>query len=568
METVVTINLIDGVTQLPETGDTGWGTTLNAAIAVIDGRFTWTGSVASANQAVASGLTGTTLPATLVTSSLTSVGTLTSLAVAGAVTIGGNLTVNGTTTTINTATLNVSDNIVVLNNDVTGVPSENAGIEVERGTSANVLIRWNETSDVWEFTIDGSAYSTFNAASAITGTTLASNVVTSSLTTVGTIGSGTWQGSVVGGQYGGTGVANTGKTITLGGNVTTSGAYALTLTLANTTSVTLPTSGTLSTLAGSESLTNKKLGSLTSNGVVTTSAGDGTLSVTATTGSGNAVLDTSPSFTTSVTTGSSTFSAFNTTATNVSAFGAATTLSIGAGTGTTTVNNSLTVTGDLTVNGTTTTVNSTTISVDDKNLELGSTASPTDVGADGGGITLKGTTDKTISWIDATDAWTSSEHLNVASGKAYYVNGTSVLNGTTLGSGVTSSSLTSVGTLTALAVSGSTTLTGTTIVGPSSINTQSGTTYTVALADQGKIVELSNASAVTVTVPTYASAALPIGSQVTFSQMGAGQVTFAPGVGVTIRSDGGKLKTASQYSVVALIKRDTDEWVLAGNLGA
>lgn len=109
---------------------------------------------------------------------------------------------------------------------------------------------------------------------------------------------------------------------------------------------------------------------------------------------------------------------------------------------------SLTISGDLTVNGTTTTINSTTVTVDDKNLELGSTASPSDAGADGGGITLRGTTDKTFNWVDATDAWTSSEHLNLASGKAYYINGTQVLSGSTLGSGVTTSSLTSVGTIT------------------------------------------------------------------------------------------------------------------------
>jgi hypothetical protein len=72
--------------------------------------------------------------------------------------VSGNLTINGTTTTVNTATLNVSDNIVVLNNDVTGSPTENAGVEVERGTSANVFIRWNETSDKWEITEDGSNY--------------------------------------------------------------------------------------------------------------------------------------------------------------------------------------------------------------------------------------------------------------------------------------------------------------------------------------------------------------------------------------------------------------------------
>jgi hypothetical protein len=116
---------------------------------------------------------------------------------------------------------------------------------------------------------------------------------------------------------------------------------------------------------------------------------------------------------------------------------------IGAATGT-----SLVLSGDLTVNGTTTTINSTTLTVDDKNIELGSVESPTDAGADGGGITLKGATDKTLNWVDATDAWTSSEHLNLLTGKKFYIAGTEVLSGTTLGSGVTGSSLTSVGTIT------------------------------------------------------------------------------------------------------------------------
>jgi hypothetical protein len=115
---------------------------------------------------------------------------------------------------------------------------------------------------------------------------------------------------------------------------------------------------------------------------------------------------------------------------------------IGAATGT-----SLVLSGDLTVNGTTTTINSTTLTVDDKNIELGSVVSPTDAGADGGGITLKGATDKTITWVDATDAWTFSEDVNLVTGKAYEIAGTSVLNATTLGSGVTASSLTSVGTI-------------------------------------------------------------------------------------------------------------------------
>jgi len=115
--------------------------------------------------------------------------------------------------------------------------------------------------------------------------------------------------------------------------------------------------------------------------------------------------------------------------------------------GNTTFSNNLTVGGDLTVNGTTTTVNSTTVTVDDKNIELGSVASPSDATADGGGITLKGTSDKTLIWVDATDAWTSSEHFDIASGKSYFVNGSEVLSSTALGSGVTTSSLTTVGTI-------------------------------------------------------------------------------------------------------------------------
>ena len=65
-------------------------------------------------------------------------------------TLSGDLTVNGTTTTINTATLSVSDNMVVLNKDVSGTPSENSGIEIRRGTSTNAKLQWNESNDYWE----------------------------------------------------------------------------------------------------------------------------------------------------------------------------------------------------------------------------------------------------------------------------------------------------------------------------------------------------------------------------------------------------------------------------------
>lgn len=116
-------------------------------------------------------------------------------------------------------------------------------------------------------------------------------------------------------------------------------------------------------------------------------------------------------------------------------------------TGNGSIGGNLTITGDLTVNGTTSTINSTTVSVDDKNITLGATATPSDATSDGGGITLRGTTDKTFNWVNATGAWTASEHVDLASGRALKIAGTTVISATGLGSGVLSSSLTSVGTI-------------------------------------------------------------------------------------------------------------------------
>jgi len=77
----------------------------------------------------------------------------------------------------------------------------------------------------------------------------------------------------------------------------------------------------------------------------------------------------------------------------------------------------LTLSGDLTVNGTTTTINTTTLQVEDKNIEIGKVSSPSDTTADGGGWTLLGATNKTFNWVNATDAWTSSEHINLGDDK-------------------------------------------------------------------------------------------------------------------------------------------------------
>ena len=74
------------------------------------------------------------------------------------ITITGNLTVNGTQTIVNTTQLAISDNIIELNRDASGTPSENAGLQVNRGSSSDVFLQYNETSDVWQFTNDGSTF--------------------------------------------------------------------------------------------------------------------------------------------------------------------------------------------------------------------------------------------------------------------------------------------------------------------------------------------------------------------------------------------------------------------------
>ena len=100
------------------------------------------------------------------------------------------------------------------------------------------------------------------------------------------------------------------------------------------------------------------------------------------------------------------------------------------------------------------------------------------------------------------------------------------------------------------------------------LNAQTGTTYTTVLADDGKLITLDNASAITLTIPPNGTVAYGIGTQLNLMQLGAGQVTITPGAGVTIRSAGSKLKTQSQYAVATVLKIASDTWVAVGNLAA
>jgi hypothetical protein len=154
-----------------------------------------------------------------------------------------------------------------------------AGSGTKVPSGGTLTIQSGGTLDFSAGTVVGTIPIAGGGTGAITAAAARTNLGLGTLSTLSTISLTTNVSGILPGANGGTGVANTGKTITLGGNLTLSGAFDATFTLTAGTGVTFPVSGTLATLAGSESLTNKKLGSLTSNGVVHTSAGDGTLSV-------------------------------------------------------------------------------------------------------------------------------------------------------------------------------------------------------------------------------------------------------------------------------------------------
>jgi hypothetical protein len=151
-----------------------------------------------------------------------------------------------------------------------------------------------------------------------------------------------------------------------------------------------------------------------------------------------------------ITTSTGTATLFNTNATTLNVGGAATTMTVGSSTatinlGSGTTGATINIKGNLVVEGTTTTVNSTTVTIDDINIVLADGVSVA-ASADGGGITL-GTTGITWNYLHSATSWSSSQNINVATGKTYKINSVDVLTATSLGSTVTSSSLTAVGTI-------------------------------------------------------------------------------------------------------------------------
>ena len=290
----------------------------------------------------------------------------------------------------------------------------------------------------------------------------------------------------------------------------------------------------------------------------------------------------------------------------------------------------VTVGGNLTVNGTTTTINSTTLNTTEQVLVISNTATPTDVTANGAGITIKGATDKTVKWYSSTGSLTSSENIDLASGKTYKINGTTVLSATAVGGQtipasaivgltdtqtLTNKTLTSpviatisnTGTLT-LPTSTDTlvgrattdTLTNKTLTSPSISNaamsgtstyasggkiqfsdgTQQSTAGVPSLTTIGTSISASTtigagltdqmipvAGTVNITIPTNATTAYAVGTSIDFYQASGSAAAFVAASGVTFINTPG-LKMRATGSVATAMKIATDTWLIFGDLTA
>jgi len=294
------------------------------------------------------------------------------------VTINGNFNVTGTNTIIETTTLSVADNIIELRrgNSLTGT---DAGIQVNRTTNSSGSVtgfnrlEWYEAGAYWR-SYDGSVSRrlvTENETQILTGKTLTSPTLTNP--TLGNATATTINGLTISTTASSTLDVADLKTITLNNTLTFNGTDGSTINFGNGGGANAQVAYSSNTLASFATTTSTQL-----RGVVSDSTGTGVL-----------VFSSSPQFNTSVTTNSSTFAVFDTSATTVNAFGAATALNFAASTGTTTINNSLTVSKNFTVNtivGDTFTVNGTANFVNADITIRGGGAAPMKIGRGGGAI--------------------------------------------------------------------------------------------------------------------------------------------------------------------------------------
>jgi hypothetical protein len=199
-----------------------------------------------------------------------------------------------------------------------------------------------------------------------------------------------------------------------------------------------------------------------------------------------------------------------------------------------TIGSGLIIGGDLIINGTTTTINSVTLTVDDKNIELGSTASPTDVTADGGGITLKGSTDKTFTYVNSTGVWTSN-----------------------IGVAATS--------FTGLAAAATTASTAASVGYIGIPQSATATTATLAISDAGKHIYVTT-NTQTITIPANSVVPYPIGTAITFVAGPSATITtianndtmYLVGTGTS------GSRTLAAYGTATAMKVASTVWFIAG----
>ena len=334
-------------------------------------------------------------------------------------------TITGTGAIAGTFTGNLTGNASGSSGSCTG----NSATATE---ATNVTVTANNSTDetVYPLFVDGAT----GAQGAETDTGLSYNPSSGALSA--TTFSGAFSGAVTGNVTG-----------NISGNQSGGTVSATSAAIADLTAQRVVIAGTSGELEDSSNLTfNGSLlnviGAITASGAITGDlTGDVTGNVT-----GNVTGAASKITVADESTDTTCFPVFVTAATGNRSPATGSNLTFNSNDGTLSATN-LTLTGNLTVQGSTTTVESTTLTVADKNIVVGQ-GSANDAAADGSGITVdSGDGDKTWQWVDATDSWTSSEHIDLANGKVLKHNTATILSETTLGSSVVNSSLTSVGTI-------------------------------------------------------------------------------------------------------------------------
>jgi len=225
------------------------------------------------------------------------------------------------------------------------------------------------------------------------------------------------------------------------------------------------------------------------------------------------------------------------------------------------IGGNLTVSGNLVVEGNTVTLNTETLTVEDKNIVMGSVT--TNAAADGGGITLIGSTNKSISWTNSTSSWTSSENIDLASGKVIKINGTEVLSVTNYTG--------QAATVAANSVSPTVLQEGPARAGfRSQINAQTTTPYTLVAGDLGKLITMNASTGMTLSIPANSSVAFTVGDRIDVVQIGTGALQIVGASGVTVNcTPQGTANTANiraQWSSATMVKINTDQWIVLGDL--